>query len=428
MQVSDDRAEAELVVQQIQKECTAKGYAFNDVAIFYRTNAQSRVFEDVLRRDRIPYKVIGGLRFYDRKEIKDVLAYLKVLMNSEDSISLKRIINVPQRAIGKTTVDKVEDFGFQKQISFYEALKRCATTDGEFNSGTRKKLADFVTLLDDLKMLMGAHSLSELYHELLDRTKYVQELKLENSEESLSRIENLQELDSTLVEFEEEQKKVFFNSQTEVDLSAKTLLPVFLESVTLASDQDQVETEAGSISMMTLHTSKGLEFPLVFIVGMEEGLFPSIRPNEVASEEDIEEERRLCYVGMTRAREKLYLSHAVCRRIYGNIVYHDPARFLSELPEEYVRFSDLSRFRMRSYAPESVDESSDVPSRQIYADVAAAVQVSKNVGKKVRHETYGIGVIKSEEGAESDRKVTVEFSNRVTKKFVLKFVQLEYLN
>lgn len=451
-QVSDDRAESELVVAQMKQECANNGFAFSDVSIFYRTNAQSRVLEDVLRRERIPYKIIGGLRFYDRKEIKDVLAYFRVLVNGDDSVSFKRIINVPQRSIGKATVDKVDEFAVKNGLTFEQGLRQSAGNE-LLTGAPKRKLGEFAHLLDDLRGLLRSKSLSEFYHELIDRTRYVEELRQENTDESLSRIENLQEFDSILVEFEEMQRGAAEKAGGELP-NADQLLPLFLENVTLVGEQKEGEAEsvAGTVSLMTLHTSKGLEFPLVFIVGMEEGLFPSIRAYEEENEEDIEEERRLCYVGMTRAKRQLYLTHAVCRRVYGNIVYHDPSRFFNEMPPELVEFTDMSKFgsSMGSRGRQGSGDDFEYEARAIH-DSYVKPTVSKNnpewaahlpttlastavasaaprVGLRVRHTTYGVGVVRGVEGMTADAKVTVEFANRVLKKFVLKFANLEYMN
>lgn len=472
-QLSDDRAEAELVVERMKQECATNGFAFSDTAIFYRTNAQSRILEDVLRRERIPYKIVGGLKFYDRKEIKDVIAYFRILTNGNDSVSFKRIINVPQRSIGKTSVDKVDEYAMKNGVTFEQALHDVA--EHEIVGGAAKrKIAEFLTLLGDLRAALKSKTLSEFYHELIDRTRYVEELRVENTEESLSRIENLQEFDSTLVEFETAQAQAGQDfaerelQSIESDPKAEVLLPLFLENVTLVGEQEQREQESqsGSVVMMTLHTSKGLEFPLVFMVGNEEGLFPSIRPNEQESEEDIEEERRLCYVGMTRAKRKLYMTHAVSRRVYGNIVYHDPSRFFQEIPNELVEFSDLSRSKMslggagfgrqrdgddygyearaahNSYYYEDSEESpasirpqakrdssweSHVPSTLAPAKDRGSSNTPK-IGLHVRHGVYGTGIVRGVEGSNQDAKVTVEFAGRVVKKFVLKFANLEYLN
>lgn len=428
-QVPDERTEAELVVNQLQKQCE-NGFAYGDNAIFYRTNAQSRVFEDILRRERIPYKIVGGLRFYDRKEIKDVLAYFRVLTNPADSISFKRIINVPQRSIGRATVDKIDEFATRiAPVTFESALKQATHPQAEVLSGAAlRKVAEFAVLLDRLRELLEKQTLSEFYHELLDRIGYVRELKEENTEESLSRIENLQEFDSILVDFEDEMQRTVNASPH----YAKDLLPLFLENVALVGEEtleDQAATEAigGTVSLMTLHTSKGLEFPVVFMVGLEEGLFPSIRNGE-SSEETIEEERRLCYVGMTRAKSKLFITHAICRRVYGNIFYHEPARFLEELPSECVQFIDLTRRQARPNSSVHYQRSTNVS--KAGQSVVSGLRLDPSIpriGSQVRHQDYGRGIVLCVEGSHEATKVTIEFARGQTKKFVLKFANLEML-
>jgi len=440
VQLNDDHQEADFVVKTLKSLCPDR-YAYSDVSIFYRTNAQSRLFEDVLRREKVPYNIIGGLKFYDRKEIKDVQAYFRVLANDSDSISMKRIINVPQRGIGKTTVDKIEALQFQREITFSLAAKE-AITSSVLTGAAAKKVGEFLRLLDELRHLMLTKNLSEFYHELLDRTGYVQELRMEGTEESMSRVENLQEFDSILVDFENSQRRNPVDGVIP-DLTAHHLLNPFLESITLASEATTEDnTGTGVVSLMTFHTSKGLEFPLVFMVGMEEGLFPSIRKMEEADEADVEEERRLCYVGMTRAKETLYMTHAICRRVYGNINYHEPSRFFQEIPVKFLEYQDMSRLRSSGASRFQDDRSTS----QDYDDFnqqpafgtttgfshqpisVSGGKIQTNVGRRVRHSTYGEGVIRSQEGSSQDAKITIEFAGRVTKKFILKFVQLEFLN
>ncbi|MBI2604550.1 MAG: UvrD-helicase domain-containing protein [Deltaproteobacteria bacterium] len=435
-QVSDERAEAELVVGKLKQACESEGFSFNDVAVFYRTNAQSRVFEDILRRERAPYKIVGGLRFYDRKEIKDVMAYFRVLVNPEDSVSFARVINVPQRGIGKTTVDKIDEVAVARGLTFEAAMYQAAQGQGgALSAAPRKKISEFLALIADLRGLLATKTLSEFYHELLDRTRYVQELKVENTEESAARIENLQELSSTITEFE--------SGAGAEERPALETLPVFLENVALVGERaEEDQGVAGSVSLMTLHMSKGLEFPLVFMVGMEEGLFPSVRGDDGGSDEDIEEERRLCYVGMTRAMKQLYMSHAVCRRLYGNILYNEPARFFGEIPGEFIEFKDLARFNRGGVSGYARDEGDDDGAECSYSHApvgpasalgAGSSQIGRpggsQIGRRVRHSVYGEGVIRGVEGGSSDAaKVTVEFSGRMTKKFILKFANLEYLS
>jgi len=359
-QLADERAEAEMVVSEVKRIAASDARSFNEFAIFYRTNAQSRSFEDVLRREKIPYQIIGGLRFYDRKEIKDILSYFKAIINPSDSVSLKRIINVPGRGIGKTSLDRLEQFHMEANIggrvSYWEVLQRVAQDPALTSSTVAKRVGLFVKLMQRFIDEQPRLLLSELYHLILDETEYVVELRKEGTEEANARVQNLEEFNSLLQEFEED----FLEKTPEIELAVHAvhaahdahdvrkaeLLPLFIEQSALASDLDKLggdkSGDTSAVKLMTLHSSKGLEFPVVFLVGMEEGLFPSIKPWEETPDEDIEEERRLCYVGMTRARETLYLMSATIRRIWGNVSYQQPSRFFDEIPEEVIEFRDFS--------------------------------------------------------------------------------------
>lgn len=438
-QLPDERAEAEMVISEIKRLAAGEERSFGEFAIFYRTNAQSRQFEDVLRREKIPYQIVGGLRFYDRKEIKDVLSYFKVILNPADSISLKRIINVPGRGIGKTTLEKIDQHhaAIQSRLetasaSWWDALRMAAYDSSITSAGTARKLASFVELLERLTKEQPKLSLSELYHLILDETGYVRELRQEGTEESLARVENLEEFDTLLQEFEEDQLE---NLDEEERAEKKPdLLPIFIEQSSLASDADQLEAAGNTVKLMTLHSSKGLEFPVVFLVGMEEGLFPSVKPWEEGIEEDLEEERRLCYVGITRARQYLYLLSVVIRRIWGNVSYQEPARFLGEIPENLFEVRNFafgtaggasSRFRLGSSRQFGYEQPAGVP-----ASAGAAHRGSASggdlVGRKLGHPEYGPGTILSVEGTGEDRKITVEFRGRDRRKFLLRYVA-EYL-
>ena len=415
-QLADERAEAEMAVAEIKRHLSDHHRSYSDFAIFYRTNAQSRQFEDVLRREKIPYQVVGGLRFYDRKEIKDILSYLKCIQNPSDSISLKRILNVPGRGIGKTTLEKLDQFYMDTNrtgsISFWEVLQKAALEPGLTSSGTAKKIHGFVELLKKFKADQSKLLLSELYHEILDEIGYVRVLREEGTEESMARIENLEEFDTILQEFEEDQLENL-NELQKVEKKAE-LLSLFIEQSTLSSDLDQLEASASSVKMMTLHSSKGLEFPVVFLVGMEDGLFPSVRNWGEATDEDIEEERRLCYVGMTRSREILYLMGVVIRRIWGDVSYQEPSRFFTEIPDEYLEVKDFSvgnrvqEFRMGS-------------SRQ-YGFSQPKVDLSGWVGREMNHPEYGRGTVVESEGTGNDQKLTIHFGRGPQKKFLLRYV------
>ncbi|MEK6706968.1 MAG: UvrD-helicase domain-containing protein [Bdellovibrionota bacterium] len=399
--VPDERAEATAVVAEIKHKMTNDGYAHTDFAVFYRTNAQSRQFEDILRRDKIPYQIIGGLRFYDRKEIKDILAYFKVIVNPEDSLSFKRIINVPRRGIGGTTLKKLEAMQtLPPQRSFWEVLEHAASDQ----STASRKLSQFVTMVKKFMAAQKTMLLSELYHLILNETGYVRELKQDGTEEALARIDNLEEFDTVINEFESGYKDT---------LPKDSLLPLFLEQAALVTDIDTAN-EAGALSLklMTLHSSKGLEFPVVFMVGMEEGLFPSIRLWEEQSDDDIEEERRLCYVGMTRAREELYLLDARTRRIHGETNYQRPSRFFDEIPDVEAR--NIASSFAPSYLPAYPQA---YPWRRPVATASAAVGE-----KRINHPEYGQGRVISVEGSGADEKIVVEFSGSNRRKFLLRYV------
>ena len=404
-QLADERAEAELVTSELRRLAAERGYAYSDFAIFYRTHAQSRQFEDLLRRDKIPYRVVGGLRFYDRKEIKDILAYFKVVYNAADSVSLTRIINVPARGIGKTSLDKIEalhaEMKLTSPITLWQALCRVAGDPGLTSPAVAKKTGGFVRIVDHLIEEQPRLTLRDLYHLVLDETGYARELKQEGTEEALARVENLEEFDSILQEFEEDM----------AGEEKASLLGMFLEQTSLVTEEESAEgAQASSVSLMTLHSSKGLEFPAVFLVGMEDGLFPSIRSWEDNGDEEMEEERRLCYVGMTRARERLYMTGVAVRRLWGDIKYQEPARFFAEIPDAFIEFKDLSHGAAAgTYKTGS--------SKHFYAPA------SDLVGRSIDHPDYGRGTLISAEGSGSDQKVTVEFRGRDRKKFILRFIK-----
>jgi DNA helicase-2/ATP-dependent DNA helicase PcrA len=446
VQLPDERAEAEMTVAEIKRIAEEEGRTFDQFAIFYRTHAQSRQYEDVLRREKIPYNIVGGLRFYDRKEIKDVLSYFKVVLNPADSISLKRIINSPARGIGKTTIDKLEELALERERdalddrSLWAATVQAASDGTTVGAGTARKLQGFVKLMQRLMQDQPKLMLSELYHLILDETGYVRELRQENTEESMARIENLEEFDTILQEFEEEA----FEKLSAEDREARKpqLLEQFIEQSSLASEADSGDLGVSAVKMMSLHSSKGLEFPVVFLGGMEEGLFPSVKAWEEVSDEDVEEERRLCYVGMTRARERLYCSHVMVRRIWGNVSYQEPARFFQEMPGDAIEFRDLARgagagqFRTGSSKHYGLPrrDAGGYRSASAYDDFSQLPEGGDDdregretlVGMYVNHPEYGRGTILQAEGSGQDQKVTIEFKGRDRRKFVFRYVR-QYL-
>jgi len=429
--------EARYVAKTIQG-LIASGEALNEFAIFYRTNAQSRVLEEQLRSLALPYKLIGGVRFYERAEIKDMLAYLRMASNFKDDIAVKRIINVPARGIGKTTVEQIDFIAAENKISFYEAIQK--TIDNrDFNAGTTGKLRRFLEIAEDLISQAQNYKLSEFYSIVLDRTEYLQMLKKEDTAESEARILNLEELDNAIVQFEKER-------------GDDATLSNYLEEMTLASDQDQVDQSYNAITMMTLHISKGLEYPYVFIIGCEENLFPSLR-NEENDSSELEEERRLAYVGMTRARKKLWLTHAKMRRVWGQEQMNPISRFIKEIPKELIqqtsavlahapangfasRYGQNNQSNSHSGFYNSTSSSSYDDDNQSFPDYDDMTQSSSiksggsqgyAKGMKVRHPTFGAGSIFAVEGSGDNLKISVLFQDNTIKKFVAKYARLERL-
>lgn len=422
--------EARYVVKNIQSLTSQGEGSLNDYAIFYRTNAQSRVIEEQLRTNGIPYKIVGGVRFYERMEIKDILGYLKLSMNPADDMAFKRIINTPARGIGKTTVEKLEEYSMSEKLSLLEAATK-ACDQRIFNSGTTSKLRNFLNLMSELIELSKNHDLVDFYTLVLDKTGYVQALKSEESIEAKARIENLEELSNAMTQFMKE--------RTDGSLQS------FLEEMALVSDIDSLDESANSVTLMTLHVSKGLEYPYVFIVGVEENLFPSTRPSEEDDEASMEEERRLAYVGMTRARQRLFLTYTRSRKVWGQEQFNPPSRFIKEIPDELIHFSTsfeapkfVSRFSQSLSSSPSYNnrqfEKSDRNFRRDFSDDAQEfpdyemAEIKSNdfkKGMRVRHPTFGQGSIFETEGSGDQQKVSVLFADQTIKKFVAKYARLE---
>ena len=316
-QADNEYDEATYIVTQIEHLKREEYYHYSDFAILYRMNTQSRAIEDILRRENVPYKIVGGLKFYERKEIKDIIAYLRLIQNSADNLSLKRIINEPKRGIGKTSLEKVELLAEQNATSMYEIIKHA---DQYGLNRVYLNSREFVNVIEELKDKKDELVISELIKTTLKKTGYTKALEEENTIEAENRIENLEEFLTVAIEFEEEY--------------AENSLSQFLEGITLSSDIDNVEETEDSVTLMTLHSAKGLEFPVVFLVGMEEGIFPGYK--SISEPKELEEERRLCYVGITRAKEHLYLTCSKQRTIFGSTSYNPVSRFLKEIPEDLL--------------------------------------------------------------------------------------------
>ncbi|AHZ83708.1 UvrD-helicase domain-containing protein [Bdellovibrio bacteriovorus] len=426
--------EGRFVAKTIQSMMNEGEGSYNDYAIFYRTNAQSRVLEEQLRTMGIPYRLVGGVRFYERMEIKDMISYLKLSINPADDIALKRIINVPARGIGKTTIEKIEEYAAHKNLSMFEAAEK-ACEERLFNAGTTGKIRRFIDLMKDLQQNAQHLKLLEFFAVVLDRTEYLAALKKDESPESQARIENLEELDNAIAQFVQERGE-------------ESTLISFLEEMALVNDVDSLDQEQNSVTMMTLHISKGLEYPYVFVVGLEENLFPSARSAESDNEQDVEEERRLAYVGMTRARQKLWLTYAKMRRVWGQEQFNPPSRFIKEIPQNLIDFKTsaeaprfMARYGSSSYdsdfggtpkwgatssdrnraRTQSYDDAQDFPDYE--NDGAGSAPFSK--GMRVRHPTFGVGTVYATEGTGENFKVSVMFTDNTVKKFVVKYARLE---
>ena len=397
-----DLEEARFVVQEIQKLKGEWQLSNRDFAIFYRTNAQSRPFEDELRRQNIPYVIYGGMKFYERMEIKDILAYLLVLLNPNDSVNLKRIINVPARGIGKTTVEKLENFAAGQGLTLWDALLQVEATG--LSTAPSRTIRGFVNLLEELRKNINQLRPSQLVNELLKKTGYIDVLQQEGTLEAENRIENIEELVNVLAEFEIEQPE--------------SGLRDFLDQVSLNTELQTTGEDTSALPLMTLHLAKGLEFPVVFVVGLEEGLCPHIRSMSEPSQMD--EERRLFYVGMTRAERKLYLTNAVERRFFGQEQFNLPSRFLEDIPIpciETVRPPDVKLNKPAiSLKTHSVELECEIQREDPYRR-----------GVRVAHPIFGIGTIEACEGGSAKRKLTVKFQKVGTKKLLAEFSNLVIL-
>ncbi len=382
-----------------------EGYSFNDMAILYRTNAQSRVVEEELRRRNIPYKVIGGLKFYERKEIKDTLAYMRVVLNPADSVSLQRIINVPARGIGKTTLEKVKVHCADLGISLWEGLKR-VPGENWTTTAASKKIAQFVTMMETLKDKIQEGPSVEFLSEVLEKTGYLAMLQKDKTVENKSRLENLKELYSAVEQFIETDQNGDFKD--------------FLDTATLASDSDKLDDSRGVLPLMTLHTCKGLEFQVVFIIGMENGLLP--HSSSMADQAEFEEERRLCYVGLTRAKKKLVVSNARRRRIYGSTYNYQPSEFLLSIPPNVLE-------KEMSVSTPTVPSYAGVHTQPSNSPAPAFMKPKQDdspysIGTKVVHPKFGKGVVVNKEGEDDDLKVVVFFQMAGKKKLAVKLAKM----
>jgi DNA helicase-2/ATP-dependent DNA helicase PcrA len=423
-QASDEQVEAGFIVERIRELVAEQGHSLDDFAVFYRTNAQSRVLEDALRRAVTPYVIVGGLRFYERKEVKDLLAYLRLVANPDDAQSFKRIVNVPARGIGAASVEKLEGLAQSERVSIWEACTRIASRK-ILGPKILKALEGLVALIEKTRAKLDVLTPPELIVELLEATGYLVDLKNEGTIEAQSRMENLQELVSAAREF--------------MDQSEDRSLQAFLDSVALIADIDTLAEGKGTVTLMTFHSAKGLEFPVVFMTGMEEGVFPHTR--SLSEDAELEEERRLCYVGMTRAEQRLFLTSAMSRRLYNSDSYNLPSRFLDELPEKLVeRWNGsgkshepgtrqervaVSRDWGNGYLPKQGSREPRAATSGLHYEAEESFVDHLQVGRRVRHPEWGIGTIKERIGEGEDLKVVVTFAGVGRKKLAASFVRLE---
>lgn len=443
----DEYDEARYLVEQINHLKREEYYNYSDFAVLYRMNTQSRAIEEILVREDIPYKIIGGLKFYERKEIKDIIAYLRLIFNPNDNLSLMRIINEPKRGIGKTSLEQVQKIAEENSKSLYEVIKDAASY------GLNRVFVnsrEFIETIEELRGLVGQVEISELIKETLNKTGYTKALELENSIEAENRIENLEEFLTVAIEFEEQ--------------SAENSLAEFLESITLSSDIDNLEEDADCVTLMTLHSAKGLEFPVVFLVGMEEGIFPGYK--SIGEPKELEEERRLCYVGITRAKSNLYFTCAKHRTIFGSTSYNAMSRFIEEIPEEYLEGleeiqnnkenmanespygwqygnarSNVTSYKMNSAKAENVKSAFNKSQSGTFQFRTAEsflnnlsnkpkqeVDLSKyEAGKRVYHKKFGEGTINYVEQEGDDLKVDITFDKVGHKRLMAKFAGLEII-
>ncbi len=414
----NEHDEAAWVAEQIDALVDEGKAQPKQIAVFYRTNNASRVFEEVFIRVGMPYKVVGGVRFYERKEVRDALAYLKVVANPADVVSLRRVINTPKRGIGERAEACIEQYADRERIPFASALRLCSEVPA-LAARSLKAIQEFVALLEEFEQLVETGSgPAALLESILDRTGYLTELSASTDPQDEGRVDNLNELISVAAEFEAAHPE-----GTVTD---------FLEQVSLVADADQIPVagdEAGVVTMMTLHTAKGLEFPVVFLTGLEDGVFPHLRA--LGDPKELEEERRLAYVGITRAQERLFLSRATVRTSWGQPAYNPPSRFLDELPADTVHWANLtpvpapSTGYSRGYSSaQSRVAATGLSSGGLRGGVGNRAVVSVEVGDRVSHDAFGMGTVVEVNGAGDKAQATVDFGSGGTKRLVLRYAPL----
>ena len=411
--------EARYIARQIKKHFDEQG-SFSDCAILYRTNAQSRVIEEMLMRESVPYKVLSGLRFYDRKEIKDIIAYLRVVYNPNDDVSLARIINEPKRKIGNATLEKARNIAREKETSLYDVISH-ADDYPEFKTAI-KKLLSFSEIIQSLIKLKDTVTIEDLTGRILNDTGYMPALVMEDTTESKTRIENLGEFISVITEFEK-------NEET------GNTLGEFLENISLVSDIDGYDENEDSAILMTIHSAKGLEFPIVFLSGLEEGLFPGMRSME--SDDDIEEERRLCYVAITRAKEQLYITKTISRTIHGKTMPTTASRFFKEIPVEYLEDKTTLQPKVAKVMQDLGVRNASAPKKEVYMTKGFGSSVKSSgstdyskfkAGDAVEHRTFGRGEILKATPCGNDCILEIQFESIGFKRLMAAFAKVKKIN
>ena len=406
----DEHDEASFIAGEIDLLTDHHGVKPSDVAVFYRTNAQSRSVEDVFIRVGMPYKVVGGVRFYERKEVKDAIAYLRALANPADDVSLRRILNVPKRGIGDRAEAMVEAFAQRERITFWQALERAQEAPG-MASRSISSIAPFVEMMRSLRTLLESGSdAATILQAVLEQSGYVKELTHSSDPQDEGRLENLAELESVAQEF--------------VDDNPEGTLVDLLERIALVADADQIpDGEGGVVTLMTLHTAKGLEFPVVFLTGMEDGVFPHMR--SLGDNKELEEERRLAYVGITRARERLYLSRSMMRSAWGAPAYNPPSRFLDEIPEESLNWRREEPVR-QTFVPSTTSRNSSAL-RLGDRVVNSGPVLNLSAGDRVTHSKFGLGTVVSTAGSGEKADATIDFGSAGVKRLLLRYAPVEKL-
>lgn len=457
----NERHEAQFIVKEINDHIQRQGKNYGDFAILYRTNAQSRVVEEMLLKSSIPYKMVGGQKFYERKEIRDILAYLAMIANPQDSLSFARVVNVPKRGIGATSVEKFREFAQLHGMSMLEACKSVALSN--VSGKAAKELAKFGEMMDGFAKMQTYLSITELTEEILAKTGYLEALKNENTIEANARIDNLNEFLTVTQAFDQQ----FAQSPEYENVEDDEKLSLFLNDLALVSDIDSLEEETSQVTLMTLHAAKGLEFPIVFLAGMEEGLFPLLRAND--DEADMEEERRLAYVGITRAEEELYITNAISRTIYGRTQFNRPSRFVDEIEEDLLEpvgiyakrqiqsgdefkasfgqgmsAADFMKSRQNqssaksssTYGNRTYGQTQNRPSYQKpqYQTIAKKTfpntatpkaNVSWQAGDKVNHKKWGVGTVVKVHENNGDYELDIAFTGQGIKRLLASFAPIE---